>query len=307
MKGERTLPCSRLALCYRHRYPVRPQNSDEKGFTCLNRRTLVSRALCLAAAPQLWGCDSKTGSRPKTLATEGSALVDSVNQEAWSARYSSNFDSEENPLSVHGAWSNGGIDGRDWQDVQSKGGLAFGTGVSVGYDDCIACLRGFKSRKHFIQAIVYRRAGYRPLANQEIELLLGWSIEPGAASGYELNFGFDNDVQAVRWNGPPNDFTVLGASHSNIDDPKGWATHASGPRLRGGVVNGDILTAVFDSTEGAPSIVLYRNGREVFRVRDETEYAVRRGSPGIGFFVRPSSNADLSGYCLAGVSAGFVR
>src|SRR5438874_4698763 len=58
--------------------------------------------------------------------------------------YSTNFSATENPISEGGKWINGGTTGRDWGNVQSTPGLAFGTMVSSAppYDDSTAVLAG---------------------------------------------------------------------------------------------------------------------------------------------------------------------
>jgi hypothetical protein len=57
----------------------------------------------------------------------------------------SDFVLDENPISDNGLWQQqGGLTGLDWTNVQSQGGIAFGTQTGFdGYDDSIALLGGF--------------------------------------------------------------------------------------------------------------------------------------------------------------------
>ena len=218
--------------------------------------------------------------------------------------YSTRFRDTENPISDRGRWVNGGSTGIDWQDVRCSEGVAFGTGASSGYTDCIACLSGLPTQVHFMRATVRRRRGYKAPGSHEIELLVAWTIDPHLARGYEFNFGLGLDIQAVRWNGGLDDFTVLGNRVSNDGSSKPWTDIARGPGIPGGVVSGDVLKVVLDSSEGVPLLTVYRNNVRILRVEDTSPNRIGAGQPGIGFFARPGAGLDLTAYSLSDLTAG---
>jgi hypothetical protein len=210
--------------------------------------------------------------------------------------YSTDFSGTENPLSEGGVWTNGGVTGGDWQNVRKSNGTAYGVGTSAGYNDCIACLPNLAGSTHFVQAAVVKRSGYTPPSSHECELLLGFSIASRVARGYEIDIWFNGTIQAVRWNGPVGDFTVSGGS--------GWPNLGTGSGFAGGLRDGDILKAVFDSTAGSPRITVYQNGAQVFQIVDTSSGKIMSGGPGIGFFARDGAGLDMTAYCFSSLTAG---
>jgi hypothetical protein len=195
--------------------------------------------------------------------------------------YSTEFDGTENPLSEGGVWTNGGDVGLDWQNQEKDGGLAFGTGFSAGYDDCIAHLSGFAA-DHYAEATVHAVDGYTPPSSHEVELLLRFEITANSARGYEVLCGWNGAYsQIVRWNGPLDDFTYL---------------DTTGPGF-GALVEGDVIRA--EAVGG--TITAYKNGEQVMQAMDATW---SDGNPGMGFFIRPGDGAVPNNYCYTSYAAG---
>jgi hypothetical protein len=181
--------------------------------------------------------------------------------------YSSSFRLTENPISEGGNWINGGVAGRDWANVQTAAGLAFGTeSGAVRYDDSAAILAGPWGPNQTAQARVYS-VNPDDSVYEEVELRLRSSISLHQATGYEVNFRCSKSAKAyaqiVRWNGALGKFTYL-------------ATR-SGSSL--GVRNGDYVKATIEHD----LITAFINGTQVLQARDDT---YRTGSPGIGFYVQ---------------------
>jgi len=195
--------------------------------------------------------------------------------------YTTSFDATENPLTENGAWSNGQLDGFDWNNVQTGSGTAYATNFSAGSDDSIAVLntQSFASDQ-YAQGTVRRVPGYSPGVTHEVELLLRFQITPNSARGYEVLWGHDGDLQVVRWNGLLSDFTPLSLVQAA---PIGLA------------VDGDVLRAEIEGSV----IKVYKNGTLVATASDTTFVD---GPPGIGFFPRPG--ATLSSYGWKAFEAG---
>jgi hypothetical protein len=195
--------------------------------------------------------------------------------------YTTQFLGNENPISENGAWTNGGTTGKDWQNIVENSGLAYGSGFSAGYNDCIAHLSCFPANQ-WAQATVHLAAGYSPGGSHEIELLLRFEIAAHAARGYEINVAWNGGYsQIVRWNGALNDFTVLSPSGPGFGPP----------------ANGDVIKA----TAVGSTITVYKNGTQVMQVVDATW---SDGNPGMGMFVRPDPTAVLQNYGFSDYSAG---
>jgi|KBSSwiStaDraftv2_1062776.scaffolds.fasta_scaffold83569_1 hypothetical protein len=211
------------------------------------------------------------------------------------AGYASSFDLTENPISEGGMWRVGGA-GLDWQNIRTSGGVAYGVGTSAGYNDCIACLPSLANDRHFVQGTIRRRAGYSAPSSHECELLLAFSISAHLARGYEINMWFDGNVQPVRWNGAAGDFTISGSA--------AWPDSATGPGFGRPLVDGDVVLAKFDSTDGSPLITVHLNGVQVLQIRDTSVAKIRSGAPGMGFFARDGAGVDMTAYCFQSLAAG---
>jgi hypothetical protein len=195
--------------------------------------------------------------------------------------YSTNFDGTEKPISEGGVWTNGGQIGLDWQNVEKDQGIAFGSGFSDGYNDCLAHLSGF-APNHYAEATLHVASGYTPPSSHEIELLLRFEITAHSARGYEINNGWNGAYsQIVRWNGPLDDFTYL---------------DTTGPGF-GALVEGDVIRA----TAIGSTITVYKNGNEVLSATDSTW---SDGNPGMAMFIRPGTGAETRNYCFTAYAAG---
>lgn len=210
-----------------------------------------------------------------------SLLFASIFASVQAQTYSTFFSTTENPISESGKWTNGGTVGLDWQNVRTTAGTpnkAYGTGVSYGYNDCIALLSGFPANQS-AEATVYREPGYTPPSSHEIELLLRFQVSAHYARGYEMDFWYGGEaLQMVRWNGPIGDFTVLNNS-------------GPGPQ---GLVTGDVVKAQMIGN----TITVFKNGNVISTYVDNT---FQDGNPGMGFFIRPGGSPDK--YCYTRFSA----
>ncbi len=195
--------------------------------------------------------------------------------------YSTDFNGTENPISEGSAWTNGGAVGIDFQNVRTANGLAFGSGTSANYDDCIAHLSGYPAN-HFAEATVHVASGYSAQDSHEVELLVRFKITNKNARGYEINNGWNGAYsQIVRWNGAMGDFTMLSTT---------------GPGF-GALVEGDVIRA---EAVGS-TIIAYKNGNEVMRATDSTW---SDGDPGMAFFIRPNAGSVPENYCFTSYRAG---
>lgn len=192
--------------------------------------------------------------------------------------YSTTFPATENPISESGKWKNGKADGRDWGDVQTTPGLAFGTVVSAGppYDDSTAILVGSWSDNQSAQATVHS-VSQTSTVFEEVELRLRTTIATGVIQGYEFNFRAIADgsqyCQIVRWNGALNDFTYV---------PNASAT---GP----GIHDGDVVKATAIGTH----LTAYINGVECTSGDDST---FASGNPGVGFYNQNGTSGQNADY-----------
>jgi hypothetical protein len=228
------------------------------------------------------GAPSTSAATADTSSSGSSAADSSEGSTGQGAKsYSTEFDGSENPLSEGGVWTNGGDVGIDWQNQAKDQGIAFGTGFSAGYDDCIAHLSGFAA-DHYAQASVHVETGYTPPSSHEVELLLRFEITANNARGYEVLCGWNGAYsQIVRWNGPLDDFTYL---------------DTTGPGF-GALVEGDVIRA----EAVGDTITAYKNGSQVMQATDSTW---ADGNPGMGFFIRPGEGAEPTSYCYDSYAAG---
>jgi chitodextrinase len=187
------------------------------------------------------------------------------------ATYSTNFDLNENPISEGGVWRRAP---NQWTNVQTVGGVAFGTnGITNGYDDSYALLSGFGPNQT-ASAVVFADPTLSPGPAHEVELLLRFSDDANNARGYECLFNMDGHVQLVRWKGVQGDVEFIVLSE--------W--RSLGRRL----VTGDTVKASIIGNE----IRLYINDMLMGRAVDS---AVQTGQPGISFFIRPGGSQRYLG------------
>ena len=184
-------------------------------------------------------------------------------------------------------WINGKLDGLDWADVVTEGGVAHGgltrmavaehraeqgnleapspdAAVPVGdYDDPTAVLTGDWGRNQHARATVFSRNQTEEYF-QEVEIRLRSAITAHTCTGYEVFWRCLKTENAyaeiVRWNGSIGSFTSL--------------ARKQGPEC--GVKDGDVVEASIVGNV----IRSFINGVEVLSVTDD---AIATGSPGIGF------------------------
>ena len=198
------------------------------------------------------------------------------------AKYSTNFASDENPLSESGSWIQGAVTGLDWTDVRASGGFAYGTEPGdINYNDSVACLTGswgWHQRALGVIQINDQVSGGGANPFIEAELLLHFSITANDATGYELtisNDATDHYIHINRWNGALGDFTPL---TSGTMGTAGFGTV---------VASGDLFEFRDEGTASVPLLCVYQNGIKLTGLTydttpDTTKYTA--GSPGIGFY-----------------------
>jgi hypothetical protein len=128
--------------------------------------------------------------------------------------YSTNFNTNESPISESGAWRNNGI---DWTAVTVANGFAFGAqpSGSPAFDDSISVLSGFPPDQS--ATAVIHVDGTLNSGTHEVEILLRFSISPHDAHGYECNLSFgptSSYTEIVRWNGPLGSYDYVNRSNS---------------------------------------------------------------------------------------------
>ena len=188
--------------------------------------------------------------------------------------YGTHFPRNENPISEGGIWINGKADGRDWYDVMTRNGVAYGAETAGEYTDPTALLKGEWGRNQAATGTVYSK-NPTDRCFQEVEIRLRSTLAAGYCTGYEVFWRCLKTDKAyaeiVRWNGKVQDWTSL-AKHIGAQF---------------GVKHGDIVKA----TVIGNVIKGYANGVEVISVTDNT-YA--SGNPGIGFnYGVGNTNADF--------------
>jgi hypothetical protein len=216
---------------------------------------------------------------PPQVSVSGGTSAATACPSSAAKQFTTNFPTNENPISEGGVWTGGGIVGLDWQNIKTASGLAYASNTSSGYNDCLAHLAGFAPNQA-AQATVRRQVGYTPPSSHEIELLLRFQITAHRARGYEINVWFGSGLQIVRWNGGLGDFTVLSSSGPGTSNVK----------------EGDVIRATIIGNV----ISVYQNGVLVASAADATWVD---GNPGIGSFVRPGTGAVPENYCWSSFAA----
>lgn len=189
--------------------------------------------------------------------------------------YVTAFPATENPLSESGRWTNGAALGVDWNNCRSTPGKVVGTqGGATTFDDSIAVLSGVPSW-NAVQVVRATLAltnlvasGDTSFVDEEVELLLRFTLSAHSATGYECTFSVDPNnpyVQVNRWNGAVNSFTQI----ASVALPQNGSVSS--------LSNGDKIKAGI----AGKHISLYVNDVLVLEVDDAT-YAT--GNPGIGFY-----------------------
>ncbi|HTQ02427.1 MAG TPA: hypothetical protein VMI54_01180 [Polyangiaceae bacterium] len=178
--------------------------------------------------------------------------------------YSTNFDTDETPLSENGAWHHAGS---EWTSVDTADGNAFGTqplGAARGpdgeYNDSYAYLAGFPPDQ-LAEGVIHLGA-MDPSCTHEVELLLRWADSSDSARGYECNLAWDGSyAEIVRWNGALGDFDFLamGSVAEGLKDGDTFSASVVGHRIALSV-NGVERASVSDATfaDGNPGIGFWR-------------------------------------------------
>src|SRR5215475_5371552 len=162
--------------------------------------------------PRIW--------RPHMVWLYTLGLVLAFASMAWAAPiYTTNFDTTENPISESGAWNHLSA---SWANVQSAGGLAFGTQTGIlpnpqGFNDSNATLSGF-SANVTIAATVHLDPNIADGHTHEVELLFRMAGTPTTLRGYEMSFDTGGNVTLVRWNGSLGDYTFV--NHTGGANPQ---------------------------------------------------------------------------------------
>ncbi len=91
--------------------------------------------------------------------------------------YKTHFEINETPLSERGKWLNGEKYGRDWHDVLTRAGVAFGAESRDAYTDPTALLSGNWGKTQRVKARVFSRNQTEQYF-QEVEIRLRSTLEP---------------------------------------------------------------------------------------------------------------------------------
>ena len=235
----------------------------------------------------------KDGDRSRTPLAESrvigrwvALLVLTLAAPVWGNDYTTVFSATESPLSEGGRWVNGGTTGGNWTNVITTSGFARGTQTGVsGYNDSLAVLTGTWGPNQTASATV--RTQNQPSGNvfEEVELLLRFSITPGNARGYEVNFSVNKRyAQVVKWLGPLGSF-------SHVDS-----------RSIGVLRTGDVVKATV--TGNPPTFRLYINDVLQFTITDTQPNPYTTGNPGMGFYYQTDgSGGVVSDYGFTNYSA----
>jgi hypothetical protein len=183
--------------------------------------------------------------------------------------YETSFPVTENPISENGNWVNGQAQGVDWSNVSTTPGFARGQQVpgSRNYNDSVALVSGAWGADQTVRATV-RIVSSGDSAVKEVEIRLRSTVTAHNSTGYEIFWSAQSAqpyLEVARWNGPLNDFTILGSVKTGV-----------------GMANGD----AFAATIVGGAITAYINGIQKLQVSDPKPFS--SGNPGIGFYLANS-------------------
>jgi len=183
--------------------------------------------------------------------------------------YTTDFNLTQLVISEGNRWSN---ISPPWSNVQTSGGLAFGTQtgqeVPPNFNDSVALLSGF-SPNVTLSAVVHVSPNISDGQTHEVELLFRMAQTGSTTRGYEMNFDTGGNAALVRWDGPLGAYTFISHGTGN--------PHA--------LQDGDVFSA---SVSGNGVFKAFVNGTLILSATDSTYLT---GQPGIGFFIRNSSTA----------------
>lgn len=180
--------------------------------------------------------------------------------------YQTSFPLTENPISESGNWVNGQVEGLDWSNVSTTPGFARGqqSPDTGNYNDSVALVTGAWGANQTVQATA-RNLTSGDNSVREVEIRLRSTVTAHNSTGYEVFWSTQPSnpyLQVARWNGPVNNYTILGET-------------GSVPVVH----NGDMITA----TIVGGTVTAYINGVQKLQVTDSNPFS--SGSPGIGFYL----------------------
>lgn len=205
--------------------------------------------------------------------------------------YSTNFDTDENPLSEGGRWQNGGSFYGTNNNIRALSGAAVATAfnsASGPYDDSIALLTPSRFNiglNHRISGTVFRAGGYSPTANHECNLFVRGGQNGLFLRGYELNLSLTGQYgYIVLWKGLTNtllsSFVQLTAiTHPALND--------------GDVISFDAFGTVLTARLGATVLGTYDT------VSDPIKYG--DGTPGPDIWAEPGTTLASAGFTAISV------
>jgi len=198
--------------------------------------------------------------------------------------YVTNFDTNENPISEGGVWSNTGL---DWSAVQIVGGRAFGTQTGpLAYDDSFAILNGAFAADQQCSAVVYRNPSLIGV-DHEVELLLRATVSAHSAKFYECDFAHHGGLWVVKWLGPLAQAVGDGGFIQIANFSGGFIPLVDGDVLKAQIVGNTISVWVNATLKGTVTDTVGLSGTAPYTT----------GNPGIGFFTidggGASPNTDL--------------
>lgn len=196
--------------------------------------------------------------------------------------YSTTFPLTEAPMSENGAWVQGNVTGLDWANVNTGGGIAYGTQAGTSntppteYDDSTAVLTGTWTDDQYAEG-TFTGVGSYGTSSTEVEIRLRTAISAHTITGIECELGINTSgafgpyADLVRWNGALGDFTGIG---SHLDASALNALLGRNPQ------NGDKLRAqVVGNT-----VTVWINNVQIYNVTDSRWGTLPHGTPGVGVF-----------------------
>lgn len=206
--------------------------------------------------------------------------------------YSTSFPATETPISESGKWRSLST---DLTRVNTTPGRAFGTqNNSVGYDDSYAFLDPAYltiGPNQFVEATIYREAGFTFPLNQEVECILRCTDAvgaPGTRTWYECLWNKDGGFEVVYLTGVADNFLQLATQTNNSLVP------ATGDVFRVEIVEVGADTVITGKVNGTTRVQSTITGGAS---------RIASGQPGIAFFNRNASSTG-SKFCFSSVTVG---
>jgi hypothetical protein len=196
--------------------------------------------------------------------------------------YETLFPLAENPISEGDKWINGQTRGLDWSNVSTTPGFARGEQLpgTGNYNDSVALVAGPWGANQTVQTTV-RLWASRDDVVREVEIRLRSTVTPHSSTGYEIFWSArpsDPYLRVARWNGPLNNYRILGSTTVGVQ-------LTDGDRFAATIVGG--------------TVTVYINGVRKLQLTDPNP--LPSGDPGIGFYLansrhNPAPQAEY-GFC----------